>query len=121
MNLTYIFIAIIVIAIALFLLITQQKRQKKNKDLSTETTEVTRDEIIIPSPLSFSDRLKNRPFKISAERFGESSLPFSGGFNDEKSEALEELLYGADIGTATVSELMNEVHKKRRVNFRGSF
>lgn len=114
MNLTYIFIAIIVIAIALFLLNHSAKKTKKNKDLSTETTEVTRDEIIIPSPLSFSDRLKTGLSRSRQEVWGKLSSLFSGGFDDEKSEALEELLYGADIGTATVSELMNEVHKKAK-------
>ena len=66
------------------------------------------------STMSFSERLKLGLSRSRTEVWGKLSSLFSGGLDDDKIESLEELLYGADIGTATVSELMVEVHKKAK-------
>ncbi|MBC7539209.1 MAG: signal recognition particle-docking protein FtsY [Bacteriovorax sp.] len=134
MNIEFIFIAIIVIGIAIFLLRHTAKtlKFKKNKKLETskpihipeaETKlEIPVEPVSPPIPLavppavviSFTDRLKKGLSRSRQEVWGKLSTLFSGGLDDEKIEALEELLYGADIGTATVAELMVEVHKKAK-------
>jgi len=65
--------------------------------------------------ISFKDRLTAGLSRSRSEVWGKLSNLFSGqALDDEKTEALEELLYGADIGTGTVDALMKEVHKKAK-------
>ncbi|MGZ3788152.1 MAG: signal recognition particle-docking protein FtsY [Bacteriovorax sp.] len=125
MNITFIFIAIIVIGIAVFLLTHRARRIKGKEKLEIERPTVPfekAEERPISAPLappappaiSFSERLKSGLSRSRQEVWGKLSSLFSGGLDEEKIEALEELLYGADIGTATVGELMDHVHKKAR-------
>lgn len=131
MNFTYILIAIAVIGIAVYLLSlskrkTEQKKEEKHLEelpkaelLKPHHVEV-KEEKPVPAPvveapkISFADRLKTGLSRSRQEVWGKLTGLFSGGLDDEKMESLEELLYGADIGTATVSELMKEVHKKAK-------
>lgn len=65
--------------------------------------------------ISFSDRLKKGLSRSRLEVWGKLSGIFKGNnLNAETLESIEELLYGADIGTATVAELISEVEKKAK-------
>lgn len=124
MNLTYIFIALIVVGIAVFLLLKISKKDKKPKTITVpskieelEVVHVPKEHptVVVPKEaISFSDRLKSGLSRSRQEVWGKLSSLFSGGLDEEKMESLEELLYGADIGTATVAELMTIVHKKAK-------
>jgi fused signal recognition particle receptor len=127
MKLEYIYIAIVVIGIAIFLLTrsTLKERQKKKLierkvDKKIETAEVIHvpkehpTAVLPKEAITFSERLKTGLARSRQEVWGKLSSLFSGGLDDEKVESLEELLYGADIGTATVAELMVSVHKKAK-------
>ncbi len=107
MNIEFIFIALVIVGIAIFLLTRKAKKTEK-----IEVTEVTKEPKI---EISFTDRLKKGLSRSRLEVWGKLSTLFSEGLDEEKIEALEELLYGADIGTATVAELMVEVHKRAKV------
>jgi fused signal recognition particle receptor len=107
LNIEFIFIALVIVGIAIFLLTRKAKKTEK-----IEVTEVTKEPKI---EISFTDRLKKGLSRSRLEVWGKLSTLFSEGLDEEKIEALEELLYGADIGTATVAELMVEVHKRAKV------
>ena len=112
MNIEFIFLATIVIGIALFLLTHQVKARKLKKSIKPQIKPLPS----APPVLNFSERLKIGLSRSRLEVWGKLSTLFSGSpLDDEKIEALEELLYGADIGTASVAELMVEVHKKAKV------
>lgn len=65
--------------------------------------------------ISFSERLKLGLSRSRQEVWGKLSGLFSGPkLDDDAIESIEELLYSADIGTATVSELIEEVKKKTK-------
>ena len=64
--------------------------------------------------ISFSERLKLGLSRSRQEVWGKLSGLFTSGLDDNTIESIEELLYGADIGTATVSELIEEVKKKTK-------
>jgi fused signal recognition particle receptor len=65
--------------------------------------------------ISFSERLKTGLSRSRDEVWGKVSNIFSGNALDKHSEeALEELLYGADIGPKAVQELMEQVSKKSK-------
>jgi fused signal recognition particle receptor len=134
-NIEFIFIAIIVIGIAIFLLrhtaktlkFKQKAKLEGKKAAPAPTIQIVKPEIkpepvSPPIPLSvppvtvvsFTDRLKKGLSRSRQEVWGKLSTLFSGGLDEDKIESLEELLYGADIGTATVAELMVEVHKKAK-------
>lgn len=125
MNIEFIFIAIVVIGIAVFLLTHAKKKKLRSKELppKVETKPIAPAEPITPpipvavppvTVITFTERLKKGLSRSRQEVWGKLSALFSGGLDEEKAEALEELLYGADIGTATVAELMVEVHKKAK-------
>jgi fused signal recognition particle receptor len=106
----------IVIIIAYFLL-----RKSKSQIGVIETKEVpTPVSAPIPTPapivkISFSERLKKGLSQSRSEVWGKVSNIFSGNNSvDEKIEAIEELLYSADIGTSTVAELVDEIKKKAK-------
>lgn len=134
MNDTYILIAIAVIGIAILLLVLL-KRKAEQKKLEKHLDELPKAELLkphreekapapaaapAPAPkieepkISFTERLKSGLSRSRQEVWGKLTGLFSGGLDEEKMESLEELLYGADIGTATVSELMTHVHKKAK-------
>ncbi len=118
MNLTNIIIAIALIAVSitLFILIKkkEEKTAKKKPELPKATIEPEAKIETKATVISFGERLKSGLARSRGEVWGKLTGLFSGGLDDEKIETLEELLYGADIGTATVSELMIEVHKKAK-------
>lgn len=65
--------------------------------------------------ISFSERLKKGLSRSRQEVWGKLSGLFKGKALDQDTlESIEELLYGADIGTATVGELIAEVEKKAK-------
>ena len=129
MNIEFIFICIIVIGITIFVLRHRKKTLTDRKIIPLPKTvakpQETEAPVSPPIPLavpplspvptiSFTDRLKKGLSRSRLEVWGKLSTLFSGALDDEKIESLEELLYGADIGTATVAELMVEVHKKAK-------
>ena len=123
MNIEFIFICIIVIGITIFVLRHRKNNLKDKKVIplpktvtKPQVSEVPAAPLITPSvpTISFTDRLKKGLSRSRLEVWGKLSTLFSGTLDDEKIESLEELLYGADIGTATVAELMIEVHKKAK-------
>lgn len=131
MNFTYIIITIVVIGIAV-LLLTLQKRKTEIKKEEKHLEELPKAELLQPHhepevapvapakpapavpTISFGDRLKAGLSRSRQEVWGKLTGLFSGGIDEEKMESLEELLYGADIGTATVAELMTHIHKKAK-------
>ncbi len=69
----------------------------------------------VKKEISFSERLKLGLSRSRQEVWGKLSNIFSGAGIDESTiESIEELLYSADIGTATVSELIEIVSKKNK-------
>ena len=114
-------IAVTITGVAFFLLTNKKKGEKvtptvENKpeikpEITLEIKPEIKPEVVT---ISFKERLKKGLSRSRLEVWGKVSSLFSGGLDDEKIESLEELLYGADIGTATVSELMIEVHKKAK-------
>lgn len=128
MNLEYIYIAIAVVGIAVFLLTRSAFKARQKKRLAEPTSPVKLEvsevlhvpkehptAIIPKETITFSERLKSGLSRSRQEVWGKLSNLFTGDeLDDEKIESLEELLYGADIGTATVAELMVTVHKKAK-------
>lgn len=72
--------------------------------------------VVVPvrKEISFRERLKLGLSRSRQEVWGKLSGLFSSGLDDNTIDSIEELLYGADIGTATVSELIEEVKKKTK-------
>lgn len=104
MNFLWILLPVLIGIIIFFL--TRPKQEKEIKK------EVTPPKII---KISFADRLKKGLSQSRSEVWGKLSNIFSGNTSsDEKIEAIEELLYSADIGTATVAELVEEIKKKAK-------
>lgn len=65
--------------------------------------------------ISFSERLKNGLSRSRSEVWGKVTGLFSGSKIDEDTlESLEEVLYAADIGPQTVSELIEAVRVKAK-------
>lgn len=119
MKIDYIYIALAVIAIAIFLLKHSAKKSAQKKTLEpTKPVHVPTEhppELVPKEAITFSERLKSGLSRSRQEVWGKLTTLFSGGvLDDDKIESLEELLYGADIGTATVAELMVSVHKKAK-------
>ena len=126
MDSLYLVVGLLVVAVVLFFVF---KKKPKTPELPT-TPEVKKDieEVaakVEPTPtpapapakkeVSFSDRLKLGLSRSRQEVWGKLSNLFSGPSLDEDTiESIEELLYSADIGTATVSELIDEVKKKTK-------
>ena len=116
MNVAYYCLALIVVGIALFFLRklffkTTKDHSIKNESIPEKITTITEP---AKKTIAFSDRLKSGLSRSRLEVWGKLSVLFNGGLDDQKIESLEELLYGADIGTATVAELMVSVHKKAK-------
>ena len=63
--------------------------------------------------VSWGQRLKRGLERSRAEVWGKLEGVFSGKqLDDDSLEEIEEILYGADIGTSTVSELIETLHEK---------
>lgn len=130
-----------ILLVAVFFFLTNKKKsspklETKNEDKNlaekseTQTAvvetkvEVKSEPEIVKAPakkeietpkISFAERLKLGLSRSRNEVWGKLSNIFSGNaLDEEKAEALEELLYGADIGPKAVQELMDEVNKKAK-------
>lgn len=86
------------------------------QEIIKETAEIEIQEIVVPAKkvISFSERLKLGLSRSRQEVWGKLSGLFSSGLDENTIDSIEELLYGADIGTATVGELIEEVKKKTK-------
>jgi fused signal recognition particle receptor len=100
----------VVLGLAFFFL----RKPKKEIEASATVQEPAAVVIVeAPKKISFSERLKKGLSQSRSEVWGKLANIFSGSSSaDEKIEAIEELLYSADIGTATVAELVKEIQKK---------
>lgn len=117
MNWLYIVIPVI-LAIFIFL-VFKNKKTKSSSNFISEAhkvqVEISPKEVPVKKEISFSERLKMGLSRSRVEVWGKLSGLFSGAALDDNTiESIEELLYGADIGTATVSELIEEVKKQTK-------
>lgn len=110
MNIILIVLGLALI-IALIYFFSKKKSVVTHQEIDLVKTEAVKVE---EKQISFTDRLKKGLSRSRNEIWGKVSTLFSGDLDDEKLDSLEELLYGADIGTATVAELMVQIHKKRK-------
>lgn len=116
----------VVVAIIFFLF---KKNSNKSIEAKTETKLASPDKEVVQSTethtrevekieevkISFTERLKKGLSRSRSEVWGKVANIFSGNNLDEsKIEALEELLYGADIGPKAVTELIEHVSKKSK-------
>lgn len=77
-----------------------------------EIIEEKPEEKIVPQ-VSWTERLKKGLGRSRSEVWGKLGKIFNGNaLSADAIEEIEELLYGADIGTATVAELMEELEEK---------
>lgn len=128
MNLLYVAIGLVVLLVALFFVFKKKPKapqipktpeapvlEKKAEEKLEETILETTPPQPAKKEISFSERLKLGLTKSRQEVWGKLSSIFSGpALNEDAIESIEELLYSADIGTATVSELIDEVKKKTK-------
>lgn len=123
MNWLVILIPILLVAIYFFAF---RKKNRKNtlpenkvEPIVQKTAEIIQDKkeevVVQQKTISFRERLTKGLTRSRQEVWGKLSQLFSGGkLNDETLESIEELLYSADIGTATVSELIELVKEKSK-------
>ncbi len=120
MNWIYVIALLLFFAgVLIFFFSSKQKGKKKQS-----TAAVTESIVVKPTPIisleakkeiNFRDRLKTGLSRSRTEVWGKLASLFTGNVLDaDKVDSLEELLYGADIGIATVADLMKEVHKKAK-------
>jgi fused signal recognition particle receptor len=107
MNWLWLLVPVIIGLIIFFL-------RKPKKEIAAPTPEVIEKVVPeVPKKISFSERLKKGLTQSRSEVWGKLANIFSGNSSSsEKIEAIEELLYSADIGTGTVAELIAEIQKK---------
>lgn len=123
----YIIVPLVIFILGLFFFLSKKSEKLPppsvdEKKISVELKKTPEVEVVTkPTPpvakkeISFKERLKLGLSRSRTEVWGKLTTLFSGQSLDaDKVESLEELLYGADIGTATVDELMTEVHKKAK-------
>ncbi|MFW5887257.1 MAG: signal recognition particle-docking protein FtsY [Bacteriovoracia bacterium] len=80
-----------------------------------ETEEIVEIEEVKVPEISWRERLKRGLSQSRKEIWGKvTSLVVSGKLDEEKLEEIEELLYGADIGPATVQELIEKLEEKAK-------
>lgn len=97
--------------------ITETKTEAKTEEQVTTVPPVAPviPEAPVKKEISFGERLKLGLSRSRQEVWGKLSNIFTGPKLDEETiESIEELLYSADIGTATVSELIEEVKEKTK-------
>ncbi len=117
----FIYIALALLALALVIFYLNKKRKPQGPQVSKvapssplEAVAPVAEKKVEKLTLPFSERLKSGLSRSRQEVWGKLTSLFSGGLDDDKIETLEELLYGADIGTATVAALMTEVHQQAK-------
>ena len=124
MDWLYILIPLVIIIVA-FLAFKKKPKALPPKIETVEKVEVTHrpelQEVVKESvappkkEVSFSERLKLGLSRSRSEVWGKLSGLFSGPSLDADTiDSIEELLYSADIGTATVGELIEEVKNKTK-------
>lgn len=107
-----------VLVIVLFFLFKKKPAQITNEAKKAVEVSVAKEIPAekIPEPkkvIHFSERLKLGLSRSRQEVWGKLTSIFSGpSLSEDAIDSIEELLYSADIGTSTVSELMSEVKKK---------
>ncbi len=116
----------VVLLITVFILLSKAKSkptehkeivtEKKSEEIHVSTTEEKRvDKGLEKSEISFKERLRLGLSRSRTEVWSKVSQIFTGNqMSDDHLDSIEELLYGADIGTATVSELIEAVKKKNK-------
>jgi fused signal recognition particle receptor len=117
MNWVYVLLPILVLGIIFYL--TTKSKSKPLKKLETNSTTEAKVEVVepkkAPPKISFTERLFQGLSKSRNDVWGKLSNIFSGQQLDaEKVEALEELLYGADIGPKAVADLIEIISKKSK-------
>ena len=134
MELLYVLIPLLVIVAFFFIFRKKPSRPEisapvkpanfeldKDEKLKPQLQEIIKTEVPLPTKkeISFKDRLKMGLGRSRSEVWGKLTGLFSGpGIDKDTIDSLEELLYSADIGTATVGELIQIVTKKAK---EGSF
>ena len=87
-----------------------QKPELKSEEREEEIEPV---DTKIQPKVSWGQRLKKGLERSRVEVWGKLESVFSGNqLNDDSLEEIEEILYGADIGTSTVSELIETLQEK---------
>lgn len=85
-----------------------------------EVKQPTKSEAQVEAPkqpkVSWAQRLRKGLSQSRSEVWGKISNLIGGGLTDEVIEEVEELLYGADIGPATVNELIEILESKKDAN-----
>jgi fused signal recognition particle receptor len=115
MNFLYILIPLVLALVVYFLTRPKKPIEEKKPEVAAPVTPAAPVSPAAPAKISFSDRLKKGLSQSRSEVWGKLSNIFSGNSStDQKIEAIEELLYSADIGTATVAELVSEIQKKAK-------
>jgi fused signal recognition particle receptor len=132
MEMLYLIVPVIVIGYLVFLFLYKPKDSNSFSEMTPDLKTSKSIEKVEPQVLkeekkedkkeekklikiSFSERLKTGLSRSRDEVWGKVSNIFSGNALDKHSEeALEELLYGADIGPKAVQELMEQVSKKSK-------
>ncbi len=122
MNILWIVLTLVSV-VAIYLLFFKKKAAKEVKAVESvvakelnkvnEVKEVS--EVKVEKKISFSERLLLGLAKSRQDVFGKISQVFSGNkLGDEEIETLEEILYGADIGTKAVQELIDVAKEKSK-------
>jgi len=89
----------------------EDKKEKEEAELEKEAAKPA--EVKGDPKVSWGQRLKRGLERSRAEVWGKLESVFSGNqLNEDSLEEIEEILYGADIGTSTVSELIETLHDK---------
>ncbi len=128
MNWIYVIVPLLVFIGVLFFILSRKQKQLPPEDTAKKTPKKISDKFAVEveekpivskvetkKEINFKDRLKIGLSRSRTEVWGKLTSLFSGQSLDaDKVDSLEELLYGADIGTATVDDLMKEVHKKAK-------
>jgi fused signal recognition particle receptor len=124
MDWLYILIPLVIIIVAFLAFKTKSKAtppkietvEKEEISHRPELQEVVKEAVApVKKEVSFSERLKLGLSRSRSEVWGKLSGLFSGPSLDADTiDSIEELLYSADIGTATVGELIEEVQKKTK-------
>lgn len=90
-----------------------EKAEVKPEATPESEPEPTPEPVVETPKISWADRLKKGLSRSRSEVWGKLGNIFSGSaLSEDAIEEIEELLYGADIGPATVAELMDELQEK---------
>lgn len=91
--------------------ISKQEKVEAPK-AKVEPLKVSKDIEVKEAKISFADRLTKGLSKTSQGVFGKLSSLFGKGLDSDTLDEVEELLYSADMGPATVSEIIEALQEK---------